>query len=92
MMHRLMERDGSMRDGNFDAESTFVRSDPTGVGCCYLTIAGLNPSMPTGGSPKLGRNRLQGLLKWFRLKASKLRYEDRQSASMRLSNEPRPYL
>jgi hypothetical protein len=58
-----------MHDGNLDLENTIVRSDPTGVACCYLTIAGVIPSRPKGGSPELRRNWLQGLRKLFRVKA-----------------------
>jgi hypothetical protein len=69
MMHRLRGRHGSMQDGNLDVENTIVRSDPTSVACCYLTIAGVISSKPKGGSPEFRRNWLQGLLKLFRVKA-----------------------
>jgi hypothetical protein len=33
-----------------DEELTIVASDPTGVGCCYLTIAGYGPNPSGPGS------------------------------------------
>jgi hypothetical protein len=54
-----------MREEHLDTETTIVMSDPTGVVCCYLTIAGVIPSEPRGGFPEYRDTWLQGLLKWF---------------------------